>query len=238
MFQKKRFPQFLITLMLGLSLVLGSNLAAFGASTYTVKSGDTMWKISLYYQVPFITLINSNPQLQNPNYLYVGQVINIPTCNQIPTSNTTPVKPTPAPAPVTPVPQQPTTGISAFNQQVLDLTNAERTKAGLAPLKYNAELSNVAKIKSEDMRDKKYFNHTSPTYGSPFTMMSNFGIKYTAAGENIAAGYTTPQAVVTGWMNSPGHRQNILNANYNQIGIGYAAGGSYGHYWTQMFIRN
>jgi len=87
-----------------------------------------------------------------------------------------------------------------------------------------------------DMRDKNYFSHQSPTYGSPFSMMKNFGISYRTAGENIAAGQQTPQEVVTAWMNSPGHRANILNKSFTHIGVGYAKGGSYGHYWTQMFI--
>ena len=87
--------------------------------------------------------------------------------------------------------------------------------------------------KSQDMHDKNYFSHTSPTYGSPFDMMKSFGISYRTAGENIAKGYRTPQAVVDGWMNSEGHRANILNASFKQIGVGYYANG---YYWTQMFI--
>ena len=91
----------------------------------------------------------------------------------------------------------------------------------------------MARTKSQDMRDKGYFSHTSPTYGSPFDMMKQFGISYRTAGENIAMGYSTPQAVVTGWMNSPGHRANILNGAFTEIGVGYVQSGGY---WTQMFI--
>jgi uncharacterized protein YkwD len=83
------------------------------------------------------------------------------------------------------------------------------------------------------MRDHKYFSHTSPTYGTPFQMIKSFGITYRSAGENIARGQTTPQKVVDAWMNSSGHRANILNSSYTHIGVGYA---SSGHYWTQMFI--
>lgn len=197
MFQKRRLPRILITLVLGLSFVLGFGLVAFGASTYTVAVGDTLWKISQRYQVALSDLIRSNPQLSNPNYIEAGQTIYVPAKT---TATTTNYKPKTATAPATPATN---TGISAFNQQVLDLTNAQRAKAGLSPLKYNAALSNVATLKSQDMRDKKYFSHTSPTYGSPFAMMDKFGISYTYAGENIAAGYSTPQAVVNGWMNSP-----------------------------------
>ena len=83
------------------------------------------------------------------------------------------------------------------------------------------------------MADNRYFSHTSPTYGTPFQMIKAFGLSYRTAGENIAYGQRTPQQVVDGWMNSSGHRANILNAAYTQIGVGYVAAG---HYWTQMFI--
>ena len=145
--------------------------------------------------------------------------------------------PTPAPAPApAPKPTPAPTTLSQFEAQVVQLVNQERAKAGLKPLTANAPLSKVARTKSADMRDKNYFAHNSPTYGSPFDMMKSFGITYRTAGENIAAGQRTPEQVVIAWMNSPGHRANILNANYTEIGVGYVAGGSYGHYWTQHFI--
>lgn len=87
------------------------------------------------------------------------------------------------------------------------------------------------------MRDKKYFSHTSITYGYPFKMMEDFGIKYTAAAENIALGQKTPQEVMNAWMNSPGHRSNILGASFDQIGVGVARAKNGTYYWTQMFIR-
>ena len=123
--------------------------------------------------------------------------------------------------------------VSAYESEVVRLVNVERAKNGLGALTLNAKLSDVARAKSQDMRDKGYFSHTSPTYGSPFDMMTSFGISYRTAGENIAMGYSSPQAVVTGWMNSPGHRANILNSSFTQIGVGYVASGNY---WTQMFI--
>ncbi|MGN1401101.1 MAG: CAP domain-containing protein [Bacillus sp. (in: firmicutes)] len=123
--------------------------------------------------------------------------------------------------------------ISAFEQQVIDLTNAERAKSGLEPLTLDKELSAVARKKSEDMQANSYFSHTSPTYGSPFDMMKQFGISYSAAAENIAQGQTTPEEVVNAWMNSEGHRANIMNTSYTHIGVGYVANGNY---WTQMFI--
>jgi uncharacterized YkwD family protein len=149
----------------------------------------------------------------------------------------------PAPNPQTPragvnqPAQRPNTstikGISQIAQQVIELTNNERRRNGLPPLSADASLSSVAQTKTNDMNAKHYFSHTSPTYGSPFDMMRDFGVTYKAAGENIAMGQTTAQQVVTAWMNSEGHRKNILSPNYTNIGVGYTANGNY---WSQMFI--
>lgn len=153
--------------------------------------------------------------------------------------------PAPAqPAPQKPQPEQPAeqqkpteqtnhAQLSAFEQEVVNLTNAERSKKGLAPLKVDVELSKVAREKSRDMSANKYFDHNSPTYGSPFDMMKKFGISYRTAGENIAMGQRTPTEVVNAWMNSQGHRANILSSNFTHIGVGYDKNG---HYWTQQFI--
>ena len=124
--------------------------------------------------------------------------------------------------------------VDAIEAAVVELTNAERAKAGLQPLKTYAPLMNSARVKSQDMKDKNYFSHTSPTYGSPFDQMKSLGISYTAAGENIAKGQKTAEEVVTAWMNSEGHRANILNANYTHIGVGYVKDGNI---WTQQFIK-
>lgn len=124
-------------------------------------------------------------------------------------------------------------GVSQVAQQVIDLTNAERKKNGLPALKADTQLSGVAQKKSEDMRQNNYFSHTSPTYGSPFDMMRDFGVTYKTAGENIAQGQRSAQEVVQAWMNSEGHRKNILSKDFTHIGIGYD---SNGHHWTQMFI--
>ena len=129
----------------------------------------------------------------------------------------------------------PTGQYAQFQQEVLNLVNKERTSRGLKPLTLNAKLSNVATMKSQDMINKNYFDHTSPTYGSPFDMMNKFGISYRTAGENIAMGQTTPQQVMNSWMNSEGHRKNILNPNFTELGVGIASNGS-SLYWTQMFI--
>jgi uncharacterized YkwD family protein len=123
--------------------------------------------------------------------------------------------------------------LSQFEQEVVELTNAERSKHGLQPLQMDAELSNVAREKSRDMAASNYFDHNSPTYGSPFDMIQQFGIQYRSAGENIAKGQRSPQEVVNAWMNSEGHRANILNDNFTHIGVGFV---EQGNHWTQMFI--
>jgi uncharacterized YkwD family protein len=178
---------------------------------YTVQKGDTLWLISLKYHVKWQDIWTANrSKVPNPHLIYPGQVLTIPLV---------------------------TAQVSSYEQQVVNLCNAERAKNGLPPLSINANLARMAHVKAQDMRDKNYFDHNSPTYGSPFQMMKTFGISYSYAGENIAAGQPDPQSVVNSWMNSPGHRANILNPNYTQIGVGYVSGGSYGTYWTEEFIR-
>lgn len=130
--------------------------------------------------------------------------------------------------------EQSTAGISTIEQQVLTLTNQERAKEGLKPLATDAKLMDAAREKSTDMRTGKYFSHTSPTLGSPFDRMKALGIDYRAAAENIAMGQTSAEEVVKAWMESPGHRANIMNGKFTHIGIGYDA---QGHYWTQQFIQ-
>lgn len=124
--------------------------------------------------------------------------------------------------------------ISAIEKAVLDLTNAERAKAGLKPLEIDNSLMNSARQKSKDMASNNYFSHTSPTYGSPFDQMKANGITYRSAAENIAMGQRNAEEVVKAWMESPGHRQNILTPSFTHIGIGYDANGNY---WTQQFIQ-
>ena len=138
---------------------------------------------------------------------------------------------TPAPATTA------SSNLGSYEQQVVNLVNKERAAAGLSALKVNTKLANVAETKAADLRDENYFSHTSPKYGSPFDMMKQFGISYTAAGENIAKGQRTPEEVMNGWMNSQGHRENILNANFTEIGVGYVTDSNGTGYWVQEFIR-
>jgi uncharacterized YkwD family protein len=120
-----------------------------------------------------------------------------------------------------------------YANRVVSLVNQERAKAGLMPLTNDTKLTVMALDKAKDMYNKHYFDHTSPTFGSPFDMMNSYGIHYTYAGENIAMGQKTPQEVMTSWMNSAGHRQNILNPNFTKIGVSY-----YNGEWVQEFIAN
>ena len=195
----------LMTTALAIALASACTLSA-SALSHTVVKGDTMWKLAVKYEVGTSEIAAANPQIADPNLIYPGQVLTIPELDA---------------------------AVTAYEVEVIRLVNAERAKQGLKALTANWELSRVARYKSQDMVDNKYFSHTSPTYGSPFQMIKNFGISFRTAGENIAYGQRTPQAVVNAWMNSSGHRANILNSSYTQIGVGYVASGNY---WTQMFI--
>ena len=187
-----------------IATMLAINVSA--TTSHTVVPGDTMWKIAVKYEMGLSELKEANPQISNPNLIYPGQVLNIPA-NDF--------------------------AVLSYEKEVIRLINEIRVQNGLKELTYNWELSRVARYKSQDMKDNRYFSHTSPVYGSPFQMIRNFGITYRSAGENIARGQTSPQAGVNAWMNSSGHRANILNASFTQIGVGYVADGNY---WTQMFI--
>lgn len=125
------------------------------------------------------------------------------------------------------------TSVHSYERQVVSLVNAERAAHGLPALALNPSLSSYARVKSQDLHTNRYFSHNSPVYGSPFTMMRSFGISYRHAGENIAMGYFTPEAVVAAWMASDSHRANILSTGYSQLGVGYVASGGY---WTQWFL--
>lgn len=197
----------LFSLLLGAVLVVPMLVISASAATHTVVSGDTLWELAKRYEVGLSEIKSANPQIKNYDLIYPGQTINIPTVDA---------------------------SVTAYEQEVIRLVNEIRVQNGLKILAYDWELSRVARIKSQDMKDNRYFSHNSPVYGTPFQMMKNFGISYRSAGENIAKGYATPQVVVNAWMNSSGHRANILNESFTHIGVGYVASGNY---WTQMFIR-
>ena len=128
-----------------------------------------------------------------------------------------------------------TSNMNSDEKEVFDLINKQRTNNGLAALKNDSEVQRVARIKAQDMVDNNYFSHTSPTYGSPFDMLKSFKISYKTAGENIA-GNSSNSSAVTAWMNSSGHKANILNSNFNYTGIGVVSSNKYGKIYVQMFI--
>ncbi|SEQ96328.1 spore coat assembly protein SafA/uncharacterized protein, YkwD family [Virgibacillus subterraneus] len=194
-----------IAIISTLSLALLFPATTMAADSYTVEPGDTLWKIALKTTTGVSELIEANPQLSNPDLIYPGQQINIVVNDE-----------------------------HNQEQEVIRLVNKERAEAGLPALKYDWELARVAKYKSRDMNNVGYFSHDSPTYGSPFTMMKDFGISYNSAGENIARGHASAEEVVNGWMNSSGHRANILSDDFTHIGVGYVEDG---RHWTQMFIK-
>ncbi len=189
--------------------MLGSSKVHAQPITYTVVSGDSMWKIAVKYEVGLSEIIASNPQVTNAAMIFPGQKLTIPNIQDVKT----------------------------IENKVISLVNIERAKVGLQPLKTNWEVSRIARYKSQDMINKNYFSHTSPTYGSPFNMMESFGVKFSAAGENIAMGQKTAEAVMIAWMNSPGHKSNILNPTYTEIGVGLAKTANGVCYWTQMFLK-
>lgn len=185
-------------------IAMHSNTASAAENnTYTVVKGDTLWKIAVKTKTGIHELIKSNPQVKNIDLIYPNQKLNVPTKANV-----------------------------SEKQQVINIVNQKRKEAGLNPLTENWELSRVAQFKAEDMQDKGYFDHNSPTYGSPFKMMKDFGIHFGYAGENIAKGQRSPQEVMNSWMNSQGHRENILSPNFKHIGVGYDARGKE---WVQQF---
>lgn len=174
-----------------------------------------------------------------------------PTLTFTPTSELPTITPTATAAPATDTPQPPveTTPTefppseclpdkdNAFESELIRLINKERQQAGLAPLIEQAQLTMAARLHSQDMACNDYFSHDSPSTGSLVDRITAQGYSYSSLGENIAAGYTSPADVVASWMNSSGHRANILEPGFTQIGIGYAywETSEYGGYWTAVF---
>lgn len=211
--KRKKVVSITACLMIIFALWTWANTHGTEAAKYVMKSGEALSGMAEKLGMTRIAVGQANPPVQNPDQIHGESV------------------PHTSPAP----PKQKT--LSGFEQEVVRLTNVQRQKKDLNPLQIDDGLSKVARLKSEDMRDQNYFSHQSPTYGSPFEMMQKFDIHFSHAGENIAAGYPTPEKVVQGWMNSEGHRANILNPHFTHIGVGVAPGGSYDKYETQMFIK-
>ena len=220
-------------MLLSVPLFFGIVQASASAQHHCiVQKGDSMWSIALRYKVPFAEVLRLNQHFANPHMIHPLDKILLPdgsTGSQTSTDSEY--------DDISPDDQSVTeSDISQQAKDVLSLVNAERKKQGLSSLTLSDKLTAVANEKARDMAENNYFSHTSPTYGSPFQMLQQYGIRYRTAGENIAAGQKSPEEVMNSWMNSSGHRANILNSSYTEIGIGYYAGGSYGSEWVQLFI--
>lgn len=223
---RTKHTRWAVMMVLLTAVILGSSLAAAAATT-TVTVYRNNGEIVYVYHTNTV------------HRWYTYRTTSKPVVKLVPVSTGTTAQKTPSPTPApTPVPApQPAQGIKATaeEQTMLQLVNQERAKAGVAPLKMDLRLVDLARKKSLDMIQKNYFDHTSPTYGTPFDMMKKAGITYHYAGENLA-GAADVQRAHTLLMNSPGHRANILNPNYTSVGIGIVHGGPYGVMFTQMFI--
>lgn len=275
--------KFIGAILLATTVTLSTTSVFAYTDVYTVKPGDTIYRISKMYKTTVEELDRIN-NLKDPSVISIGQKIYVPVPTQTPStkkpeSNVT----TNPPKNGTGAASMPNSNVTPSNNggstnntnnntnnggnsnkvpssnnntsnntntdltapsgnvnttmanQILDLVNVERKKAGVSPLTLSTEVSSVAQVKSDDMAKNGYFDHTSPTYGSPFTMLTDFGVSYRTAGENIAKGQQSAQAVMTAWMNSSGHKANILNPNFKQLGVGYSANNG-SPVWVQMFI--
>ena len=195
-----------------------------------VQKGDSMWRIAHRYNVLFKDVLELNKHFKNPHMIHPKDEVELPDGSTGQSTNESGTGDSDA---------QESGGETESSQalEILNLVNQERQKAGVPALTLSEKLTSIANTKAKDMADKNYFSHTSPTYGSPFDMLKLFGVSYTAAGENIAAGQKSAQEVMNSWMNSSGHKANILNKNYTQLGVGFTQGGQYGTEWVQLFIR-
>ncbi len=193
-------------------------------STYcTVRSNVKIYQSS-NYSTYYSTKYNSTSQ-GNYYRIIIPQQPSAPVPEPKPPVANNPPSPSPAPS----------GNLTAAEQKMVNLVNQERSKAGLQQLRVDMSLVELARKKSQDMIDRNYFGHNSPTYGSPFDMMREAGIRYSTAGENLA-GAATVEAAHANLMASSGHRANILNPRFNYLGVGIVSGGPYGNMFTQLFV--
>lgn len=224
----------ILSLTLALIIALSSTSAFAAEQVYYTNFNiyDLCKNLGYYYFEP----VNTNNNIEIKTNIEKAPVNNGAETTQAPVNNG--AETAQAPSNERATTEAATTAapsVSNYERRVVELVNVERQKNGLAPLTLDPAISNVARIKSKDMSDNNYFAHQSPTYGSAGDMLSQHGIRYSAWGENIAAGQRTPEEVVSAWMNSPGHRANILGSHYTKIGVAYVNNGR--PYWTQMFTN-
>ena len=206
--------------------------------TFTWTIVNTSWKPAINKPTPPIVVEKPQVPDAKPDY---GQEDNwtpsYPTKPNYPSTPNVPEPKPEVPAPKPEVPKESVSGISSIEMEVIRLVNIERQRGGMSPLAASSSLSNVARKKSEDMGLNNYFSHTSPTYGSSSNMMKTFGINSSYSGENIAKGQLSAGSVVSAWMNSSGHRDNIMNPSFKTIGVGYYQTSNGTNLWTQMFTN-
>lgn len=185
-------------------------------TAYTVKRGDTLWNIALQFEIGLDKIIDHNAQILNPNLIFPGQMITIPSAL---------------------VRKNEMMSLSNNEKEILKLTNSKRQELGLQPLILDESLTKAARQKSIDMMEKQYVSHISPTYGDSRNMLKTFNLSYVQVKESIGAGFGSPGEIFSLWMNTSVNQANMLDKMSTHIGIGYVAGGLHGHYWTVLIIQ-
>lgn len=226
--------------------VTGLPLTAYAASgTYGMKGGNQKMVViggnnindlkDLIGQVgQNITLPDCDPNLPNFPGNFPG--IQFPGSNR--PDNSLPDAGFPSPdGPEDSTPSEPDAGgnMDAYAAQVVKLVNEERAKAGLSPLTVKGNVTAAAEVRAKELEAS--FSHTRPNGSTFSTALTAAGVSYRGAGENIAYGQKTPEQVMQGWMNSAGHRANILNSSFTSIGVGHYRSAAGVDYWTQLFIQ-
>lgn len=219
--------KYILSITALVTIVIGMAMPA-AAQHCNVQQGDSMWRIAHRYKIPYSVLLELNRHFKNPHKIHPNDAVEVPDESAGVHTDEPSVEDNIA---------EGRQAESTQAHEILKLVNQERQKAGVPALSLSDKLTKVANTKAKDMADKNYFSHDSPTYGSPFQMLQQFGVSYSYAGENIAAGQKTAAEVMDSWMNSSGHRANILNKNYTQLGVGFYLGGQYDTEWVQLFIK-
>jgi uncharacterized protein YkwD len=208
---------------------------------FTVRI-DTRGLTDGAYQVVVSTVVGGKRTVVRTDRITVANGGGVATPTGVAGPAVTPARKTPAPTASRKVPKtreaEPSARASqgsSLAAQVITLTNQQRVAGGCKALTADTTLASVALAHSQDMAAHDYFEHDSQDGRSPFDRMTAAGYRFGTAAENIAAGQRTAQEVVTAWMNSAGHRANIMNCALTEIGVGHATGGRFGTYWTQDF---
>lgn len=221
-----KYTSVLKTLSLA-TLAIGIATPAF-ASECHVRKGDTIWGIAKRYHIDFHHLKDLNDGMfKDLDLIYPKEKVDLPNGEHGQST-----KENSGSDNIADGREEISKDTSEQALAILRLVNQEREKQGLKALVLSHTLNGIANEKAFDMKEKNYFSHNSPTYGSPFEMLQRFGVKYSSAGENIAKGQSTADQVMDDWMHSSGHRANILNKDYTELGVGFKD-----KIWVQLFIK-